>query len=264
MNVQSLDGALPSPLPFPQPGGGFSLPGIDPQPLGADAISRMMPLMGNPFGGGPMQSLMFGPLGGLIQQLMQMLQSLMGQTSGMPGFPGMPGGNGEQYFSNATGGSVGDPHLSFNGNHWNSMASHADLLHSDSIPGGFRVSTQVTPPNQNGAAWNQSATISMNGGATTVSLNNNGMPTIERDGEPITLADGQTTQLGNGESVTRNANGSLTVVAQNGSGGEITTTLTSQGQGVNVEVSAQNVDLGGALVRGSGSQQSYFPASTES
>ena len=43
----------------------------------------------------------------------------------------------EQYFQNASGGSVGDPHLSFNGKTWDNMGSQPDLLHSDSIPGGY-------------------------------------------------------------------------------------------------------------------------------
>jgi hypothetical protein len=57
-------------------------------------------------------------------------------------------------------------------------------------------------------------------------------------------------QLGNGASVCCNQNGSLTVDACNGQGGRIDTTLTAKGQGVNVDVTAHNVDLGGALVRG--------------
>jgi hypothetical protein len=188
-----------------------------------------------------------------------MLQSMTGYAGngsangGSPYGPsqyGCPPYGGEQFFSSATGGSNGDPHLSFNGNTWDNMTSQPDLLNSDSIPGGFQVSTSVTPPNARGVTWNQSATVSMNNGQTTVSLNNAGQPEIQTFGQNVQIADGQTVSLGNGASVTRNQNGSLTVLAQNGYGGQISTTLTASGHGVNVDANASNVDLGGALVAG--------------
>lgn len=191
----------------------------------------------------PGQTAMFGPLASLMQQLMQMLQSMLGYQGG-----GCSPSGGEQFFPNANGSSVGDPHLSFNGNHWNSMVSQPNLLNSDSIPGGFAVSTQVTSPNANGITHNQSASIALDNGQTTISMNNAGQASIESYGQTIALAPGQTTQLGNGASVTCNENGSLRCVVQNGCGGEITTSLTPRGQGVDVSVSAQNVDLGGTLV----------------
>jgi hypothetical protein len=70
------------------------------------------------------------------------------------------------------------------------------------------------------------------------------------------LQPGQTFDLGNGEIATRNADGSVTVTCTNGSGGEIATTLSGNGNGVDVNVSASNVDLGGTLVRG-GEPQAY-------
>ncbi len=77
---------------------------------------------------------------GMLQQLMQMLQSLMGYGCNPPYGGGRSArlyGN-ERYFRNATASSDGDPHLSFDGEHWNNMTSHPDLLHSDSFAGGFR------------------------------------------------------------------------------------------------------------------------------
>jgi hypothetical protein len=130
------------------------------------------------------------------------------------------------------------------------MASQPDLLNSDSFAGGFRISTQVTPPNGKGATWNQSATVTMNNGATTVSMNDNGQATIASFGRQISIARGQTLQLGDGESVTYEQNGSLRVLAQNGQGGRIETTLNPQDKGVNVDVTAHDVDLGGTLVNG--------------
>lgn len=226
-------------------------------PLGAeDAISRLVPPLIGSAGTNPMQTAMFGPLPGMLQQLMQMLQSMMGYGGfgGYGGYGGYTGGcNGygnEQYFSNASGSSTGDPHLTFNGNHWDSMSSQPDLLESNSIPGGFQVSTQVTAPNARGITYNQSATVALDGGNVAVSMNNEGQATIRQGDRMIPMSAGQTLDLGNGASVTCNGNGSVSVLAQNGYGGQIQTTLTAQGQGVNVETSAQNVDLGGTLVAG--------------
>jgi hypothetical protein len=183
---------------------------------------------------------MLGPLMGMLSQLMQMLQSLMGYQSC---------GN-ERFFRNADGASTGDPHLSFNGNRWSSMASQPDLLNSNSFPGGFRISTQTTQPNGKGVSWNQSATVALNNGATTITLNANGEPTITSNGATRPISPGQTLQLGDGETVATNANGSLCITARNGQGGSIATTLTARREGVDVDVTAHDVELGGALVNG--------------
>src|SRR5579871_2369835 len=230
-------------------------------PAAGDNISRFVPpwfnqggaaasYAGGYGGDGSVQGL-FGPLMGVLQQLMQMLQSLMGYGCNAPyGGGGCQGGGNERYFQNATGSSEGDPHLSFNGSKWNSMASQPDLLNSDSFAGGFQISTQATPPNGKGVTWNQSATVALNNGATTIEMNDKGEPSITSYGQQISIARGQTLQLGDGESVTYEENGSLRVCAQNGSGGRIDTTLTPHGDGVNVDVTAHDVDLGGALVNG--------------
>jgi hypothetical protein len=173
-------------------------------------------------------------------------------------FNGSPNYGNEQYFGTASGGSNGDPHISFNGNTWNDMQSEPDLLHSDSIAGGYELSTQTTQPNANGVTYNQSATVTTHGGRTQVSLNNNGNATITQDGVTQNLAPGQTVQLGN-ETVTCNQNGSLQIAAQGENGGQITTTMTQNGQGVDVNVSANNVDLGGAMVNGNGSSGCQQP-----
>jgi hypothetical protein len=270
MYVQPLDGPLGSnSLTAPMgnvEGDGTIFPGPS-APVTGDNISRFVPPWFNDgsgsspygagYGGGYGDSGygqgVFGPLMGVLQQLMQTLQSLMGYGcspyGGGNGVNCPPYGN-ERYFQNAVGASDGDPHLSFNGDRWNNMASQPNLLNSDSFAGGYQISTQVTPPNAKGVTWNQCATISLNGGATTVSMNDQGQPAITNYGQSISIGRGQTLQLGNGESVTCEQNGSLRVCAQNGRGGRIDTTLTAQGKGVNVDVTAHDVDLGGALVNG--------------
>ena len=273
MSIQPLDGQLsPSPLSvfagLGDAGGSLSQAGAQ-GALSSDAISRMVPPWLAGTVSNPAQTALFGPLPGLLQQLVQMLQQMMGGTYGQGCYPygggggycppyGGSGGScapsgpygNESFFQNASGASEGDPHLSFNGQKWNSMTSHPDLLNSDSIPGGFRISTQVTSPNERGVTKNQSAKVSLDGGQTTISMNNQGQAKIDEYGQNVAISAGQTVRLGNGTSVTENQNGSLVVDARNGSGGRIETTLTAQGQGVNVDVTAHDVDLGGALVRG--------------
>ncbi len=205
---------------------------------------------------------LFGPLMGMLQQLMTMLQSMMGYG----GCPSPYGGNGscaprngEHFFQNATGSSDGDPHLSFNGAKWNNMASQPDLLNSRSFSGGYRVSTQVAVPNGKGVTWNQSATVSLNNGATTVTMNNNGEPSITSYGQSLSIARGQTLELGDGESVKCEQDGALRITAQNARGGQISTTLSARGHGVDVDVTAHDVDLGGTLVNGGEAQPGPGP-----
>jgi hypothetical protein len=278
MYVQPLDGSInPNSVASLANAGteGSAFAGAVPAAAG-DNISRFVPPWSNESGEGPygdgfsnpgsMQGI-FGSLMGMLQQLMQMLQSLTGygcnapygpsnappygQGSCPPYGPGNSHASGnERFFQNATGSSDGDPHLSFNGARWDNMTSQPDLLSSNSFAGGFQISTQTTPPSGKGISWNQSATVSLNDGATKVSLNNDGQATITNNGQSVAIARGQTLQLGNGESVTYEQNGSLRVSAQNGSGGRIETTLTAQGRGVNVDVTAHDVDLGGSLING--------------
>lgn len=200
----------------------------------------------------PMQSpasMMLGPLGGLTQFLSQMIAQFFG-SNGASGSSSAGLGNNEQYFNNASGGSVGDPHLSFNGSTWNNMGAQPDLLNSNSFRGGYQLSTQTTAPNANGVTYNQSATVATNFGGTQVSLDNAGNATITQNGYSYPMAPGTSYNLGHGEDVTRNQDGSLAITCANRTGGEITTTMRDNGQGVDVHTTANNVNLGGALVNG--------------
>jgi hypothetical protein len=246
MYVQPLEGSLSANSPSSLTGtldgegvldeGGLSDSAVS--TAAGDNISRFLPPSGLGESPASMQG-MFGSLMSVLTQMMQMLQSMMGY-----------GGCNERFFANATASSEGDPHLSFDGNRWSNMASQPNLLSSNSIPGGFQISTQVSAPNARGVTWNQSATIALNNGATTIGLNSSGQPAISSDGQPVAIAPGQTLQLGNGETVSYGQNGSLRVTVQNGSGGQIATTLAAQGRGVNVDVTAHEVNLAGALVDG--------------
>lgn len=260
MNVQDrqMDPISPFPSPFSGEFADVSGVGYPNNPgsyygsgaNGGDSITSLMQQiqqaeqsspLGSPMGmSWPMNTLgMFGQLGSMFQQMFG---------------GGSPNYGSEQYYSNASGGSVGDPHLSFNGNTWNDMSSEPDLLHSDSIRGGYQLSTQTTAPNANGVTYNQSATVTSHNGGTQVTLNNNGNATIEENGVSSNLSPGQTVQMGN-ETVTRNQDGSLQITNTNQNGGQITTTMRQNGDGVDVNVCASNVDLGGAMANGSNSSE---------
>lgn len=204
-------------------------------------VSNGMSFAANPLGS------LLGGISSLLSQLSKYLTQ--GQSS-----------NGEQQYANASASSNGDPHLSFNGTaqngttadqHWDSMASHPDLLDSDSFNGGYRVSTQTTAPDANGVTYNGSASVTTRNGGACVSLDNAGNATIDRNGNVTSIADGQRLSLGNGEFASRANDGSLTIGDRNAQGGSISTTLKDNGQGVDVSTQASNVDLGGYLVNGS-------------
>ncbi len=174
-----------------------------------------------------------------------------------PGFVPVAPGSGEQFFTSAHAGSVGDPHDSFDGttsagqkidNRWNDMGAEQDLLCSDSFTGGYRVSTQVTTANKDGVTHNSSATIATNNGKTTVTVNADGTTQIVSNGKSYSLTSTAPVDLGNGETVARDADGGVVVTMTNAGGGKIVTTLTAHDGGVNVRASAENVDLGGYLV----------------
>jgi hypothetical protein len=196
----------------------------------------------------------FSELSSLMQQLMG--QNSSGQTPGSAASGGQQPAGPQQYFNNASLGSVGDPHDSFNGTtgsgqsvngKWDNMKSHDRLITSDSIPGGFTVSTTATTPNASGVAYNQNATITTNNGNTVISMGASGAPSVTDNGQSVSLTAGQPATLSNGETVTLNSDGSLNVGVSNGQGGTINTTLKSNGQGVDVSATANNVDLGGYL-----------------
>lgn len=239
-----------------------ALGGSGPSGMSNDLVSRFLPPAFSSAGAGNSSSGIFSGGLQLLTSLFTQIGSLISQlfgggSSGSGG--GLPGGSPEQFYAQANGGSVGDPHLSFNGQTWNDMGSQSDLLDSASFGSGFQISTQASTPNQNGVTYNQSATISTNFGLNSVSMNNAGNVAILQNGEQVSLAKGQTLDMGNGETVTQNQDGSLQVLADDGMGGTMNTTLHANGNGVDVTTNAQNVDLGGALANGPNAQPSPTP-----
>ena len=216
------------------------LPIVPREPQGPpQAGSNWMPASGN-----LMQQLLSA-----LEQLLQMFGFNFGGQNGAP--------SGAQYFQSATLSSTGDPHLSFEGTtgsgqsvhgKYDSMTSHADLVDSDSFIGGFQIGTSVTQPGANGVTYNQSASITTQN--VVVTMNNTGGVVVNVNGSAQSLSDGQSVDLGYGETVSRAANGAVTVSDSNGLGGSVVTTLAQSGPGINVSVQAQDVDLGGDIVSG--------------
>ena len=195
-------------------------------------------------------------MNGFVNALQNMLASIGGQFGFAPG-SGPSATPMESHFMNATANSVGDPHETFDATPssgakvdrtWDSMDSHSDLLDSDSIDGGYRVSTSVTAPNDRGVSMNAQAEVALDGGATKITMNADGSYSVFSNGRETSLERGRTESLGNGESVTLDADSSLSVRARNGSDGSLVTKLRAQNGGVDVENTATNVDLGGYLV----------------
>lgn len=212
-----------------------------------DAISPFGPPAGPP----PNE----GFWSGMLQKIFALLSEILAALSGAGG--NSQTGSGQTLFSSANGSSTGDPHLAFSGtdatghtaaSHFDSMTGHDDLLDSDSFAGGYRLSTDVTQPNQNGVTYNDSAAITTQDGQTSVRLDRSGRASYSVAGKSYDIANGQSVDLGAGETLARGTDGALTITDDNGQGGRITTTLRDAGAGVDVSATAQNVDLGGDLV----------------
>jgi hypothetical protein len=222
----------------------------------------------DPFGGlfGGSQG-SYGGLGGLVSGLVSVLQQLIGallnqstnanQTN--PGQTPLPGGP-QQRFENVDVSSTGDPHIAETGTRegpggkspvdvrWDSMSAHDDLVHSNQIDGGYRVSTAVTPPGANGVTYNQSATVHTNFDQDAITMNRDGSFAIFDDGEQVQLGKGESATLSGGENVSVNQDGSLVINAKNAAGGSIATTLRSTGVGVDVTTHAHEIALGGDAI----------------
>ncbi len=261
-----------SPTTFSPPtfGYGESLPmsagdGVTFAP-GPPAPSSSSSFFGGLYGGSSSGSTGLGGFSGIMNGFMNLLSSALsslgslfgsGSTSTPVTTPPSGGSLPETMYANATASSVGDPHDTFSGataqgqnvsQHWDDMNAHHDLLSSDSFVGGYRISTTATTPNANGVTYNASATIATDGGATAVTMNANGSYSVTESGQNVALQQGTAVPIDATESATLNADGSLTVADANATGGTLTTTLKSNGDGgVDVNARATNVDLGGYL-----------------
>ena len=216
-------------------------------------------IFGNPNASG---GTLFGLVSGLIGALQQLVGALLNQTGNTGNGPGrspLPNGP-QQRFQNVDVSSTGDPHIAETGTRegpggpravdvrWDSMSSHDDLVHSNQIEGGYRVSTAVTQPDANGVTSNQSATVHTNFDQDSVTLNRDGSFAIYDNGARVELGKGESADLSGGETVSVNQDGSLNVSAASGNGGTIATTLRSTGAGVDVTTHAHEIALGGDAI----------------
>jgi len=236
--------------PIQYPGDGPGTSGLDtPPPPDIRGSRRGDRIRRSPFPNWPSAAGAGAGANAILSQLMTLLQQLLSALGGS--------GTAQPFFSNAQASSTGDPHLAFNGassagtqqSRYDSMDDHPDLLDSTSFRGGFQIGTSVTPPGANGVTWNRRAAVTTNFGGTQVSLDNQGHAIVLRNGKSTNLAAGQSMQLGRGETVTRSGDGSVVISDDDGSGGQVTTTLRDSGPGVDVTVDARGVLLGGDLVR---------------
>lgn len=246
-NFASLLGAIQNPAD----GGGII--GMDtPPPPDQSGSKHSDRIRRSPFSNWSSAAGAGGGVNALLSQIMNLLQQLLSALGGQGS-----SAQAQPYFSSAQGSSTGDPHLAFDGtsttgtqqSRYDSMTDQPDLLDSNSFRGGFQIGTSVTPPGANGVTWNRQAAVTTDFGRTQVSLDNHGNALVLRNGKSQRLAAGQSMQLGRGETVARNADGSLVISDDNGSGGYVTTTLRDSGPGVDVSVDAHAVTLGGDLVR---------------
>ena len=247
-------------MPFPPNGLGYGNGGIMLTNPRGDVIESpwwQQPGSNNQPGYGAQSGIANGIIG-TIMSLLQQLTAMLGNMLGQQQLPGQlqPG---SQHAVDATFSSTGDPHLAETGtttggavdNHFDSMVSHNDLVDSNDIPGGYRVSTTVGAPNANGVTTNASATVTTNFGQDSVTMRKDGTFSITDHGQPVALAPGQSVTLSGGESVTENGDGSLVVAASNGRGGTISTTLRAAGGSeVDVTTQAHDINVGGDIARG--------------
>jgi hypothetical protein len=220
-----------------------------------------------------------GSIAGMLTNIMNALQQFAstltaGGTSGgsqpWSGSQQAAGAGPQQRFSDVDVSSTGDPHLAEVGTtegpagnqsvdaHWDSMTSHSDLMDSNQVAGGYRVSTTVTAPGSNGVTYNQSASVHTDSGRDCVTMNRDGSFAVTENGRPVSLSKGQSTTLPGGATVTANPDGSLTVNASNARGGSIATTLRSTGQGVDVTSHAHEIALGGDAINHNAPAQKPF------
>lgn len=210
--------------------------------------------------------------GDLMNGFMNAISNLFSQLATMFNLSSGSSTQQQTHFQNASAGSVGDPHESFDGTtgtgakvggKWDDMQSHENLLRSDSFDGGYHVSTNATPPDARGATLNDRASVTTDGGHTSVLVNKDGSYDVSSFGREVALRTGEAVHVSAGETVTLNADRSLTVDDRNGRNGSISTTLRSNGAGgVDVTATAKNVDLGGYLIDKSDGDDDLYPRSS--
>jgi len=74
--------------------------------------------------------------------------------------------------------------------HFDSMTSHDDLVHSLDVDGGYRVSTAVTAPGAGCVPLNASATVHINAALARLTLDSSGLASIIIVGPNVSLPAG--------------------------------------------------------------------------
>lgn len=259
-----INGSLPTAdagEPYAVPGLRFA-GGVD-APFAGGSTDGVRPNWWNAGTGSSPPSASGGGLLGMLQQIITAFGNALqnGAQQVLGGF-GATGAGGSSTgagtpFTQATLSSVGDPHLSLTGTAagsstpidatFDSMASHADLFSTNAF-GGYLVSTTASAPNAAGVTTNASARATLDHGADQITMNGDGSLSVVSAGSVVDLADGNSATLAGGATISRDADGAVTIADTNPWGRSLSTTFTPTGGRVDVTAQAQNVTLGGDLV----------------
>jgi hypothetical protein len=194
---------------------------------------------------------LLGALQGLADAFRRQIGTCMQQLLGTGRGP---------FFTDASLASTGDPHLSLSGTvqsggaatpvatAYDDMSSQSNLFSSDAFGDGFTVSTRATAANAQGITYNSNATAWIDGGRDAVSVSADGTVAVSDAGRPVALDPGSSLQLDGGATVSRAADGSVTIAEANLWGGRLDTTFRATGPGVDVTAQAHDVSLDGTLV----------------
>jgi hypothetical protein len=119
------------------------------------------------------------------------------------------------------------------------VTTNDDVAHSDAVDGGYRLSTVAGPAGSSGAL--QSATVWLNGGRDSVTMNGDGTYAVVDAGKPIDdldTGDGGADALSGGAYVTLSEDGSVGIQAS-APCRFLKTSLRATGSGVDVVIGAE-------------------------
>jgi hypothetical protein len=119
------------------------------------------------------------------------------------------------------------------------LTTNEDVVHSDAIPGGFRISTLVEPGAMDDGTTSRSATVHMNSDRDRITLYSNGAMLAEQPGqEPLSFDAVEGGELSGGEDVSRNDDDSVSISADIAGCRTTVTVLKAVGDSVDVRVAS--------------------------